>query len=549
MTELTGYIRSAYVGRNHLLDLAEAHLARAGGGSGGLLLIAGEPGAGKSRFADELAIRARARGWTAISGRCYEVEGSPPYAPVVDSIRQITRSLPVERLAELSQRVGPEIGLLIRELRQPGPQDGADADRFRLFECVADLLGIFAAESAAGLFVTLDDLQWADEATLRLLGRLARNLGGQRILIAASYRSTEAERGTPLAAFLAELRRERLADTLQMEPLSGEETGRLVRELAGDVSSSFVQEVARETAGNPFFIEELVLHLAATGAIDAPSSRWTIPDGLRTVLGQRVSRLGGEAAGALEGASVLGDPVDFSTLARLLGWPSERLTEAIDLAVRDGLLRDDASGYRFSHALIGAALYDDISAPRRRALHVRAAGALESVDGPKNAAAIARHIFEAGQADLQSRGAFWAKRAGEDAFAVVAYEDAARWFDRALSAAEAAGEPAADREDLLEKLGTARRQAGQLQQAMAAFWRASTMAGDNSTALARAALGYEEAYLATGVPRAGATDSSNILLQRAAAGDLEPAMRARVLASLAKALFYSGEFRQRDGAQ
>src|SRR3954462_9053759 len=107
MTELTGYIRSAYVGRGKLLDLAEARLSRAAGGEGGMLLIAGEPGAGKSRFADELATRARMRGWTAISGRCYEVEGAPPYAPVVESIRQITRTLPPERLVSIVEQVGP----------------------------------------------------------------------------------------------------------------------------------------------------------------------------------------------------------------------------------------------------------------------------------------------------------------------------------------------------------------------------------------------------------------------------------------------------------
>jgi len=543
MAELTGYARAPFVGHEPAVARAHARLEQAGAGRGSLLLVAGEPGIGKSRFADELLAEAGGRGWITATGRCYEFEGSPPYGPLVEAIHQLLRGVDQARLAAIAWSAGPEIALLLRELRPLVPDalpPASEVDRFRLFESVSHLLLALADECQVGLAIVLDDLHWADTATLRLVLPLARQVDGHRLLLVGTYRSTEVERGTPIASALAELRRERLAETLQLEPLDLADTACLVAALASAVSDSVAVAIASRTAGNPFFIEELVLHLAASRALDAPPDGWSVPEGVRAVVGERVARLGQDTLAALEAAAVLGDPIGPTEFAALLDWSSERLDAALERALRAGLLRDDGGVYRFSHALVGSALLQDLAGPRRRAIHRRAAQVIEQHRrGADVPAAIARHLLAAGHADVLPSAASWARRAGEAALSILAYEVAAHWFERALAASEAIDLSSTERSTLLVQLGEARRHAGQLQQAMAAFRRATGL--DDGPVGVRAALGYEEAFLATGQARTGRHDVSVQLLEAAARKAVEPELRSRVLASLARALFYAGE--------
>jgi DNA-binding SARP family transcriptional activator len=515
--------RSAFAGRDRELGLLRAAWERAAAGSRELVLVAGEPGIGKTRLAVELAQAAHAVGATVLHGRCDE-EPLVHYQPFVEALRPLAASSELRPLF-------PELG----ELEQPSDPRGA---RYRLFSALDSLLVEQAATGAALLL--LDDLHWADKPTLLLLTYLARLSRPARLLLVGTYRETDLGRTAPLAAALAELRRDPGFERVLLRGLDEAESAQLI---AGWVPIDSVGElhtrVHAETEGNPFFIEEVLSHLRETGV---PIAELGVPESIREVIGRRLQRLSETAGRTLSLAAVVGRRFESAVLERIGELHGETLEQALDEAAAARLVREEprAPGrYAFAHALIRQTLYEELSSARRVRLHARVAAALEELDAA-DVGTIAHHLYEAAPAGQAQQAIAYARRAAARATAQLAYEDAAEHCARALELLEPDADPqGSDRCELLLALGEARLRTGEAEAARRAFDAAADVArlrGDGG-ALARAALGY----CGLGVTIIDVDERAVALLDEAlaAVADRDPALRARLLARLGVEHYYA----------
>ncbi len=453
---------SPLVGRKQELLLLSELLESAGRGEGQVVFIGGEPGIGKSRVLSEFAARARAAGWLPLAGRAYEMEGMPPYLPFIEMLRQHLQRVSDEDLTLLASGA-PELCLLLPEVGSRiasvpvAPGVGPENDRYRLFEAVSTFLGNVARQTETkGLVLLLDDLHWADRSTLLLLQHVARRLTGTPMLIAAAYRTTDAPAGHPLQNVLADLTRDRLCQQITLPPLEPADASMLIKNLAGvPPAPSLAAEIHHETGGNPFFLEELVHHFLEIGAdFSLPASvDATIPETVHQVLEQRVGSLGAETKKVLQAASALGDTFSLELVSAVAEIDILQLTGAAEEAEQAGMIREEGQGYAFRHALIRRAIYDAMSLPRRRLIHLRAADAMERstnnvIDpGP---AAVGHHWRLSGHPE---RAIDYLLRAGDVAIPLTAWDDTIRHWEGALECMEETGEPAERQARLLEGLG------------------------------------------------------------------------------------------------
>jgi DNA-binding CsgD family transcriptional regulator len=553
--------RTPFIGRQRELAELWQCLEAAGQGQGMLVLVAGEPGIGKTRLVSELAERARRQGWQVLAGRAYESEGMPPYLPFIEAVCHFVRACPLEDLRTQLGRAAPDVALLIPEVRDrlpdlpPRPSSGPELAQYRLFESVTDFL-LAIARSASGLLLCLDDLHWADKSTLRLLQHLARKLAGARMLVVGTYRSVELGGTHPLADVLADLSRERLSQRLVLTAFSPEEAGMLIEGLSSrPAAPSVATAIYHQTEGNPFFLEEVVWHLQAQGRDladpETAVSDWGIPEGVRQVIAKRCGRLSPVANQLLQAGAVLGDGFSFDVLETVSGLEATPLMDALDEVLAAGVLREEGDGYHFTHALIRQTLIAALNLPRKQRLHQRAAEAIERAHaqnlGP-HLATLAYHFSQAAQSTGSLDKAIdYAMRAGARAATLLAHEDAAVHYGRALQALEASGSTdEGQRCDLLLALGDVQRRAGDIPHARETFQRAAAIARQAQLPdrLARAALGYD----ARGETEIGTLDKLQVdLLEEArrALGEEESALCARVLARLARALYYSDSLERR----
>ncbi|MGH9036723.1 MAG: ATP-binding protein, partial [Acidimicrobiia bacterium] len=300
---------SRFVGRSEELRALKRAVEGALQGRGSLIMVGGEPGIGKTRLAEEAGVYARLGGAQVLTGRCYEAESAVPYMPFVEAIRAYVATRPPEALrAELGEAAS-DVAKLVSEIRTRIPDlpsatrpDGEE-ERYRLFEAVSSFL--VNASHADPILLVLDDLHWADAPSLRLLQHLSRRLGDSRLLVVGTYRDVELSRRHPLAEALAELRRDHAYQRIMLHGLSLEEVrefleGMTERELQA-AEQPLVLAFYRETEGNPYFLEEVLRHLLDTGGAFWEGGRWTmdlasveslaIPEGVRELIGQRLSRL------------------------------------------------------------------------------------------------------------------------------------------------------------------------------------------------------------------------------------------------------------------
>ncbi|MBE0611576.1 MAG: AAA family ATPase, partial [Dehalococcoidia bacterium] len=450
-----------FVGRERELSALIEPLQR-GARDGSVAFVGGEPGIGKSRLLREVAEEARALGWLTLSGRAYDTEGMPAYLPFIEVIREHLLHAPNDLVAALAEGA-PELCRLLPEIRErvgdvPEPATlGPEAERLRLFESISRfLIDIGRQSEANGLVVLLDDLHWADKTTVLLLQHFARQLAGVPVFVVAAFRPTDLEPGNPLLGVIPDLLRERLCTQITLGPLEPEHVQALIEGITGlPATPAVAASLTRETAGNPFFIEEVVRDRLKRGAGLSGSSvaGGGVPEGVRAVTGRRLSLLRPETKQALQSAAVLGDTFHFKLLSAATELEAGQLMDAVEEAGRAGVLRQEGDAYAFTHALIRQTVYDELSVPRRQHLHLRAAEAIESfgtaIQGA-GLAAIGYHWQLAGRPECAFE---YLLRAGEAAVPVAAWEEASRHWQAALDCMEQAGEPPRRRARLLEGIG------------------------------------------------------------------------------------------------
>lgn len=451
----------SFVGRrSEHRELLEA-LNRAEKGRGGVIFLAGEPGIGKTRLAEEVLSHARDRNFLALVGRCSEEIDALPMLAFVETVERASRIVPQDAFRAALGDSAPAIARMVPSLRRrfpglPPPVElPPEHQRRYLFNAFLEFLERGSEISPLCLF--LDDLQWADEATCLLLRHVAWETGRLKILVLGAFRDTELDRAPAFRRALAELLRQRLARQLSLDPLTGREIRELLGRLSGvEPREEVVKFFRRTTEGNPFFVEEVYWHLAgrlegreavAKHSREPTLSETDLPEGVRVVISQRVSRLAEGTRELLTAASVVGRTFDPQLARRLTALDDEEdFASAMDEAESAGLVAPRTIGaelrYEFSHDLIRHSLLSEISVVRRRMMHARAVDAMEALypDVEARAAEIASHLERAGDAADPEKALRYSILAAERVLDTAASEDALRFLDRAVARA-----PAGDR--------------------------------------------------------------------------------------------------------
>ncbi len=542
-----------------------------------IVLLAGEPGVGKTSLATRLACDAGAQGATVLYGRA-DPEALIPYQPFVEALRHLvlhadltTLESSSADLVELSRLV-PELCRRLPDLASPAGMTGGD-ERYKLFSAVAALL--VDAAATAPVLIVLDDLHWADASSLRLLSHLARYSDPAPLLILGTYRDTDLPHAPQLADTLVDLNREHLDERILVAGLDERAVGELIADATQSAPHDLAPLLLLKTRGNPFFLVEMLRHLADSDAFDplVPAQpvaeaarhdaarllgRIGVPDGVRQLVERRLTRLDGRTREALMLASVLGQTFDLGSLAAVTERAPVELSDALDEALQAGLLSEVAGPpgtFEFSHALVRETLYRRPSSVRRELLHRRAGEALVAHYHGRDdahAAELARHFLAAGARGDAERAVHYSVIAAHQALTRLAYEEAAELFSLALERAGASGGPLERDEakqrrryELLTALGEARWCAGDLDDARGAYLRAAELAADtlgDPERLGQAALGYAGPLRFE--PTAARADQPLVeLLTRAidALADAPGPMRARLQARLAAVLLSGGD--------
>jgi len=550
---LEGLAGGVFVGRER--ELGEAHevLEDALGGEGRLLLLAGEPGIGKTRTAEQLATYARVRGARVHWGRCQEGGGAPPYWPWAEALRGLIEGAdPVGLRWQLGGRatdvaqVVPELReVLGGELEEP-PRMEAEQARFRLFDSIATFLTRLAGERP--LLIVLDDLHWADEPSLLLLRFVARRLAGTGLLVLGTYRDVELGRHHPLAATLAELAGFEATRRLSLRGLDTPGVARFIELTAGaDAAPGLVEAVREQTDGNPFFVAEVVRLLASEGKLadGAPLAEGLgIPQGVREVVGRRLDRLSESTNETLRLAAVCGRHFHACVLERVGNRSAEQVAGGLQEAADARLVvpsRSDPDLHSFAHALVRETLLAEVPAPRLAAIHGEIGAALEQIHADRldrHLSELAHHHLAAAPGADSERAIGYARRAAAQARGRLAYEDAAGLLRRALEVLDLG--PAPDPElrlGLTVELGEAETRAGRYRDARSTLEQGASIARElgRRDDLARIALDI------CVLSEAGVVDEPLIeLLEEALASCREgdSGLRAELLSGLAQQLYW-----------
>lgn len=541
--------------------MLHAALEQARAGQGGLVLVGGEAGIGKSRLAQECAARAAEPGFRVLWGRCLEDSGAPPYWPWLQLMRSWLDGADEAPLREAAGSDGsllldllPELGRRLPELEPAAPLTEPAHARFRLFEAIQRLWQRSARRQP--LLLILDNLHVADSASLRLLQFLAPGLGTAGLLVLGTYRTSELSRDHPLSGVLSEVAALPHCRRLTLGGLEPAEAERLLSLLNGQrpLPAALVSAIHAQSEGNPLFIRELARGLIQQGRLAADHGaapdmlQVPIPEGIREVLRQRLGRLSAACAELLAMAAVIGRSFELELLVGLGEDLSVAVVlEALDEALGAGLIEELAQPgrYQFSHALIRETLYDELPATRRLTLHQRIGQQLKTVHGDESPARLPRLAYHFGQAaplGSAPQAITYATRAGARADALLAYEEAVRFYSLAAELQSRYAENDASCHcSLLLALGTAQYKAGEYVRAMASFRSAAANARARGAAadMARAALGYEEASWRPGLP--GTTACQLLRDAVAAVGSGDARLEARLLSALTRALIFTGD--------
>lgn len=462
--------RTMLVGRIEQMDFLKTQFEAVAAGAGGrLVLVTGEPGVGKTRLVHELGVYARQRGGAFLEGR-YLREGTPPFAPWVEALRGGLRLLAAEDIPRAVGPYGAELCQILPELADKlavipaGPQLTPEEQRLRLYDGIAEFLRELS--EACPLVVLLDNMHWAPGMTL--LTHLAQRLDQVAALIVVAYRPQELSERQQLVRQQVDLHRERQIPVLSVGPLSEDQTLMVVRHTFGEDAAAILgPSVYQVTRGNPFFVQEVLRSLVETAAVQPGEKGWEVvdrsavrlPDSVRVVVEERVTRLGEPTREVLVQAAILGHEFSFPVLQTLAGVSEDGLLEHLERAVSARILQDRVANgeelYAFSDEQVREVLYGNVSGPRRRRLHLRAGQALETVYAGSIEAHVeelAHHFSEANQLE---KGAEYAFRAGTKADRLLVWSRAIPWYRKALEQWESSGEHREQRAAVYQRLGEA----------------------------------------------------------------------------------------------
>ena len=551
--------RASFVGREPERGLLRRLVDGAVAGRGGLAAIAGEPGIGKTRLTEEVAAEAVSGGMRVLIGHCEERQGSPPYLPFAEILETAQRRLAVADFQLVLGDAAGEMARLLPGLRRSWPSLPAplalppEQERRYLFTNITEVLERLA--SLAPLMVVLEDLQWADEATLLLVEHLARRVADMPLLMLATYRHTELDLGGALARTLEELLRTGSSYRLLLRPLDIAETAAMLLSVSGqEVPASAVVLIHGVGNGNPFFTEELFRHMAEEGLLVERAGSWhfapttvvSVPPGVHLVIERRLCRLTAGVRDVLTVAAAIGPVFSFALMQELADMGDDALLEALEEAARAHLVVSAAAGpeagFGFGHELTRQTLLERLSSPRRQALHLRVADAMERLYAGRlaeRAPDIASQLLLAGSAADAGRCVRFLMLAGDRALAAAAFEDALAQFDQVLALLPAG--PGRQGADARFRRGLALRGLGKWDAALASF----TESLDEYTRLGDlTAVGHLCAELALQLLYARRFGECQAILTRglAAAGDAVSADRVQLLCVSGRLVSLAGDF-------
>jgi DNA-binding CsgD family transcriptional regulator/tetratricopeptide (TPR) repeat protein len=553
------------VGRS--AELATLHTLWSEVGQGRrVALVAGDPGAGKSRLVREFAHQVAGAGGIVLYGAS-DATVSIPYQPMIEALEYLLGHLEQADPEQLVLGLGPAGGELVRLFPHlsklvegtPPPTPDADTERYRLYRAVVALLRDVSRRNA--VLLVLDDLQWADRSTLLLLQHLARAATDARLLVVGVFRDSVADMGEALSDTLSELHRFTGVVRLRLSGLDHGHVVELVRRLAGPDGGdlpALALTLSELTGGNPFLLGELWRHLTETRTLVQAGNGWQLagsldtlgtPESVREVVGQRLARLAPATQQLLALAAVIGGEFDLGLLRQVSGQDEAMLLQALEEAAASGMIQETSAArlaHRFTHELVRRALYDRLPAGTRARLHLDVAQALEleavpnghHSDDARVLDELATHFTAAAAVGGSSRAVEWCRRAAASAMRRLAFEEAARRYQTALEL----GIDPAELGQVRLALGAALRAAGRWLDAIDSYRAAATVARDRGDRdqLAEAAAGLEETCW-----RPGIVDQGEVELLREAAdafGDNDSPLRLRVLAGLARAYGWRGQW-------
>jgi class 3 adenylate cyclase/tetratricopeptide (TPR) repeat protein len=482
--EATRVMTSAegFVGRDQeRLDIRLA-MDRATTGSGSLLLLTGPAGIGASRLVSEVAAEAAANGWLVLGGRCLEKDGEP-YGAFREVLASAVAGSTAKTLHEAVGQQGPLLATLVPSLRLKvrgigaTHEIGADKVREQLFKAVHALLA--GVQGNRPLLIVLEDLQWADEATVLLLRDTAERLGGSRMVLLGTYWDSELDSGRPFAGALSRLMRRRRAQRISLGRLTDRDVERIV---AGRAESPLTPEqllgIQAATEGNPLFVEHSLLYLGESESMLAAGahSSYTEEDlelaqSVRGLISRRIERLSEPAQRMLVAAAIIGRDFDLALLEAFGELSGHELRDALEEATRGHfLVSPTRETYRFAHELVRQRVIAAMPLPRLQAYHLAVADTLERAYGKsadEHAAEIGYHLYQAGTAADPVQTAAFLARAASNAQAIGAFEEVLRLVDSTLQLLP--GDRARERADALASRAHALWGLGRIEDAKAAW--------------------------------------------------------------------------------
>ena len=417
------------------------------GRGGRVVVLEGEAGIGKTRLAEEFVAHVVGGGASVVAARCYAGETNLAYGPFVEGLSAVLsrdgagrlEGLPAGPLGEAA-RLLPELAGLLPDSRSLPPLDTPGA-RSRFYDSVVRALLAILAGPPPGVLL-LDDLHWADEASLDLLTYLVRRLDDRPLLVLVTWRPEEVPEDHRLRGLLAEARRSGAARVLGLGRLDSDSVRELVTRALGDVAEdpgTLVSRLGGETEGLPLFLAEYLASVSG-GELDVGDESWALPGGVQNLLKSRLRTVGETAGQVLAAAAVVGRSFDFDTVRAASGRGEEETLASLEELVSRGLIREvrvapsEGPTYDFDHDKLRTLVYEGTGLARRRLLHRRAAAALAGrargrEAGPL-AGQVARHHRLAGQ---DAEAAWYHRLAGDHARGLYANGDALAHYEEALA--------------------------------------------------------------------------------------------------------------------